>query len=74
MVSLPQELIDDIVSYVEDRPSQEACSLVAKTFALPSQRLLFRRMSFVLHWISVSLTPRLDVFNKPLRSSLNLPI
>ncbi|KAJ7919591.1 hypothetical protein B0H13DRAFT_2268435 [Mycena leptocephala] len=47
MVSLPQELIDDIVSYVEDRPSQEACSLVAKTFALPSQRILFRRMSFV---------------------------
>ncbi|KAF8202608.1 hypothetical protein K438DRAFT_1820522 [Mycena galopus ATCC 62051] len=52
MTVLPQELVDAIVSNLNDKASLEACSLTAKAFVPPSQRLLFDRMNFAVALVS----------------------
>ena len=54
MPRLPQELIDSIISQLNDRKSLKACSLVASPFVLPSQRLLFHTIDLD----TPTLTPR----------------
>ncbi|KAJ6453779.1 hypothetical protein C8R45DRAFT_1223081 [Mycena sanguinolenta] len=46
MVALPQELVDAIVNNLDDRASWKSCSLTAKAFVPPSQRLLFDQITF----------------------------
>ncbi|KAF7341744.1 hypothetical protein MSAN_02073200 [Mycena sanguinolenta] len=46
MVALPQELVDTIVNNLDDKASWKSCSLAAKAFVPPSQRLLFEEMTF----------------------------
>lgn len=44
MISLPQELIDAIVSLIDDSDSLKACSLVSTAFVAPAQRIVFRSL------------------------------
>ncbi|KAJ6562133.1 hypothetical protein B0H19DRAFT_1259730 [Mycena capillaripes] len=44
MISLPQELIDAIVSLVDDSESLKACSLVSTAFVAPAQRIILRSL------------------------------
>ena len=46
MSELPQELIDHIIDYVDDRKSLEACSLVSSQWSARSQKHLFVRVDF----------------------------
>jgi len=46
MSGLPQELIDHIIDYVDDRDSLKACSLVCSQWSARSQKHLFVRADF----------------------------
>ncbi|KAJ7150751.1 hypothetical protein C8R46DRAFT_1124049 [Mycena filopes] len=75
MDTLAQELIDCILEEVGPVPSSDlkSCSLVAKRFRSPSQRLLFRTVTIVLGryrykklWCELSKAPRLGSYVRDL--------
>ncbi|KAJ7255547.1 hypothetical protein C8J57DRAFT_1721642 [Mycena rebaudengoi] len=68
MPSLPQELVDSIVSGVDDYSSLKSCSLVSTSFVAPAQRIIFKSLRLV----AGGKHPKIDVVGDSLAASPHL--
>ncbi|KAF8213598.1 hypothetical protein K438DRAFT_1101332 [Mycena galopus ATCC 62051] len=68
---LPQELIDECLSYLASQPTDlKACALVCRSWSHPAQRLFFNVISVM--WTTPGSTPRNKRLEKTLRGSPHL--
>ncbi|KAK7061770.1 hypothetical protein R3P38DRAFT_3251144 [Favolaschia claudopus] len=60
LLSLPQELIDEFISYVRDTNDARNCALVSRSWTKPAQRALFRDIHIPSSESDVIFCPRLE--------------